>query len=542
MSGKNSPSKTRWRSLKYRIGWTIAGIVIPVLYLAWHIFAWPEPIRISYETTRLTEPLTADGYVDFLKVIRDQRKQYSDPNNEPWFVLFENEREAALGPNDFDKTRPRPKEVASIVYRDPVEAFRKSLDETQSAIEQHALVRQYEDEVLPRRMIVPFTTDDDPLLAATVEANTDWYDAVVATYQPTPLPVVFPSATDARSQQTAGDILFPMLGNYRLIVQRFQLRSMLRAGRGEMEDAIQDIEFIYRIAARFGSFAVEQSSSAFAAELRASRSAISLILRAEKLTPTACKIIESLPQRATVGDLADDIDKAERYVWLDIVQGLHAGKMHDSDFIKITGQLAYFKERRVWHAVDWSRVLQNQNQYFDQIIATAKLPSWQEQNAAAMKLAVSLQSSDNSMVMNLDDEPPWSVIDPTDTLISIICRQQTWLGDPIRKAHQRDLRRRVVQIVARLAMLRQINGEFPAELESVLTADGFSQATEELLKDPFTNGELAYESSGDAFILSSVGPNMVRNESGTEETSTGDLDFDPQGSDDDLIWRWPPRE
>ncbi len=130
----------------------------------------------------------------------------------------------------------------------------------------------------------------------------------------------------------------------------------------------------------------------------------------------------------------------------------------------------------------------------------------------------------------------------TVTLISIIRRQQTWLGDPIRKAHRRDLRRRVVQIVARLAILRQINGEFPAELESVLTADGFSQATEELLKDPFTDGELAYESSGDAFILSSVGPNMVQNESGIEETSTSDVDFDPQGSDDDHIWRWPPRE
>ena len=80
------------------------------------------------------------------------------------------------------------------------------------------------------------------------------------------------------------------------------------------------------------------------------------------------------------------------------------------------------------------------------------------------------------------------------------------------------------------------------ELESVLTADEFSNATEKFLKDPFTDGELAYESSRDGFILSSVGPTMVQNESGIEETSTSDVDFDPQGSDDDHIWRWPPRE
>ena len=112
--------------------------------------------------------------------------------------------------------------------------------------------------------------------------------------------------------------------------------------------------------------------------------------------------------------------------------------------------------------------------------------------------------------------------------------------DPIIMTYCRDLRRRVIQIVARLSMSRKIHGEFPRELNSVLAIDGFSEAAPDLLIDPFSGMVLGYESSGDAFILFSVGPNGNRDLRGIEETSVTSSRLGPVDRiNDDLIWRFP---
>ena len=51
----------------------VIGVGVPLLYCVWMCFGWPPAIEISHETTRLTEPLTADGrYVDYLAAIKSK--------------------------------------------------------------------------------------------------------------------------------------------------------------------------------------------------------------------------------------------------------------------------------------------------------------------------------------------------------------------------------------------------------------------------------------------------------------------------------------
>ena len=108
-------------------------------------------------------------------------------------------------------------------------------------------------------------------------------------------------------------------------------------------------------------------------------------------------------------------------------------------------------------------------------------------------------------------------------------------------AHLRDLRRRVVQIAARLAMWRQAHGSFPDDLQSVLTVDCFSVASPALLVDPINELPLGYEKQASGFVLYSVGPNMQQDGSGFEECSISETNFgDQDHPDDDHIWRWPP--
>ncbi len=63
----NPESKTRrwWNRRTKSLAWIALGVLLPLCYLTWHIFGWPASIRISYETTRLTSPLTADGHCAF---------------------------------------------------------------------------------------------------------------------------------------------------------------------------------------------------------------------------------------------------------------------------------------------------------------------------------------------------------------------------------------------------------------------------------------------------------------------------------------------
>lgn len=82
-------TQAAWKTRRGLVIWITSGFLVPTLYLAWHIFGWPEPIRISDETTRLTEPLTEDGYVHYIHCFRSQLKLNNDDDvNDPWLALL----------------------------------------------------------------------------------------------------------------------------------------------------------------------------------------------------------------------------------------------------------------------------------------------------------------------------------------------------------------------------------------------------------------------------------------------------------------------
>ncbi len=544
--------KTRrwWNRRTRTLVWTTAGILLPLNYLAWHIFGWPAPIRISYETTRLTSPLTPDGYVDYLSVFRENLQMGSgDFTDDPWFVLFENERDLTRTPEYPRRNRPRPPGTENIVYHDPVTVFTENLGVEKPSIEDQQMIREFEVGILEQRMRVPFSAADNPLLASVIEGNKAWYDAVVNTYKPTPLPVQYPEATDPHGEQAVRMVLLPIHQHCRALAQRFRLRSMYRAGQGDLNGALDDMAFTWKMAARMDDCCLVSTSCATAIELHATPATIRQVLAASKLTPEFCSRIETLPQGSTFPALVKQLNEIERFMCLDDIQGLYAGRCDGTSWltdsgIKFTGRLAKLKSRRFWHAVNWNQVLEEQNQYFDAAVAASRLPTWQEQQAAMEKLRNDPSYAGINASSEINSAPPSSVSDPTHLLQQVLLqRRWAWLGDPIQLAHLRDVRRRVVQIVARLAMWRQVHGQFPDDLQSILTVDGFSTARPELLTDPFTGSQLGYEKQLNGFVLSSVGPNMQKDGAGFEECAIHETDLsDRSRPEDDHIWRWPPAE
>ncbi|MEJ7590927.1 MAG: hypothetical protein WKF77_05215 [Planctomycetaceae bacterium] len=446
------------------------------------------------------------------------------------------------------RNRPHPPGTENIVYNNPVTAFTENLGEEKSSVEGRQKIREFEDNILRQRTRVPFSAAEDPLFASVIEGNKAWYEAVLNTYQPTPVPVQFQDSTSARFEQTLRFVLLPIHQDCADLARRFRLRSMYHAGQGDLNGALDDIVFNWKIAARMDNCCIVSTLGATAIELHATPAIITLVLTADKLTPESCTQIEKLPQNSTMPALVKQLDETERYMCLDDIQGLHASRCDRYSVsklagINITGSLAELKSRRLWHAVNWNQVLVKQNHYFDAIVAAMRLPAWHEQNQAMEILRNDPVYASINFGSEIDSAQPWSVTDPTHLLVH--CIQGRWVraGEYIQLAHLRDVRRRVVQIVARLAMWRQVHGQFPDDLQSILTVDGFSTAKPELLTDPFSGSELEYEKQHDGFVLSSVGPNMQKDGAGFEECAVHEVDFtDRTHPEDDHIWRWPPAE
>ena len=540
-----STTRRWWNRRTKTLAWIAVGVLLPLCYLAWHIFGWPAPIRISYETTRLTTPLTPDGYVDFLRAYREsQPADIGDYRDDPWRALFENERDFMRSLDDPGWDRPHPPGTENIVYRHPVEALKEHLQKEKSAIEVYAEVHEFEENGLDLRMRVPFSASDDPVLAAVIEENEPWYDAVVATYKPTHLPVKFPEGSPLRGKQSLGNMSPEIHENCLELARRFRLRSMYRAGQGDLQGSFDELAFTVKIAARCDHCCAIATAVSTALELEASRAMVTLVLNSKELPPEFCIQIEQLPRNSTFNELAEMMDGTERHIWLDVIQGLYASQCKSQiqwTFSEIDSPSAmkYLHRRRIWHATNWNQVLIKQNEYFDAIVAALKLPTWREQHVAIEKRLRASTSAEDSRNFDIESAPPWSISDPTNSMTQMVLPK--WGHDTLPElAHLRDLRRKVVQIAARLAMWRQLHGAFPDDLQAVLTVDGFSPASPTLLVDPFNELQLGYERQGNGFVLYSVGPNMQKDGSGFEECSIHDTDFsDNERPDDDHIWRWP---
>lgn len=547
----NSVSKTRrwWNRRTKSLAWMAVGVLVPVCYLAWHIFGWPAPIRISYETTRLTTPLTPDGYVDYLRAYRESLPaDVGDYRDDPWQALLENERDSARPLNDPGRERPHPPGTENIVYRDPVDALRAHLKKDKSAIEAYAKVYEFQQNGLDQRMRVPFSAADDPSLASVIEENQPWYDAVIETYKPTQLPGKFPEASDPRGLQTLANLILEAHQNCGQLARRFRLRSMYRAGQGNLQSSFDDLAVTWKMAARCDHCCLIATGIAASLELHASRAMMMLVLNAKELTPEFCIQIERLPQESKYFAFLKLMDEMERHIWLDAIQGLHASRCNPEAMasipgIHLSGPFPELQSRRLWHATNWNQILIKQNHHFDAIVAALQLPTWREQHVAFEELFHVPTPALNSRNFDIESAPPWSVTDPTNSLTQMLLPKMDWYVAAPQNAHLRDLRRRVVQIAARLAMWRQLHGGFPDDLQSVLKVDGFSVASPALLVDPFNELPLGYEKQANGFVLFSVGPNMQRDGTGFEECSMSETDFgDQDRPDDDHIWRWPPAE
>ncbi len=237
--------------------------VLFVLFLLWYLICGRSvPLRISKETTWITEPRTADGKgVDYSRAFelryyppemktddngyRIIARHLGLPNYElTYFDPKANERksynldQAALRAQGYEKLGLDPNNKPDMTYQSHEMAIR---DHTK-AVHPEDLDQQGKLwwEIYNKTMSEPWTLEEYPMLAPWVEHNFPVLDMIgEAVAKPAFFaPLVVPEGHE--SLQHLIELQFGSIQDYRSFAREFQARFQYRLGQGDIDGAIDD--------------------------------------------------------------------------------------------------------------------------------------------------------------------------------------------------------------------------------------------------------------------------------------------------------------
>jgi hypothetical protein len=196
-------------------------------YLYWYSFQNTPPLVISEETTRVTGPLTADGYIDFLKALEEKTyppELATDDNGFRIFVRTFGDVGSTAGQEFYrlqiyEKLGLDPNVPPTLVF--PKEALH--------------IVEDFKHE--------PWTLEDYPMLADWISEIDEPLDAITEMIRK---PVFFvPLLQSAESiesgiPQNLLELSLPYVQTFRSIARIYQARAGYRIGLGDIDGAIDD--------------------------------------------------------------------------------------------------------------------------------------------------------------------------------------------------------------------------------------------------------------------------------------------------------------
>jgi hypothetical protein len=344
-----------------------------VLLLVWvelinQVIMPPSPLVISEETTRVTGPLTEEGFIDFFKAL-EQRfyplELATEDNGYRDFVRL-------FGVIGYDR-KPDYREF----YR--LQLYEKLgldsgvpptlvLPDNPLKIFEDYYEAKGEEYTNEDRWDRPWTLEEFPMLADWVHEIDALLDAIAEALRK---PVFFiPLLQDPSSAQTGvqfliADVAVQTLDTFRFsrkIVQNFQARANYRIGLGDIDGAIDDKISMMRLGrhyARIGGFLLFSAGSTF------ERLALVIPVGANPEHPLTEQQIrrflaerDALPPRTPITEAIE----WERYTALDAIQFVMLG-MGASRVLQPSGQDA--PPMLVTRVFDWNVVFRQMNEAFD---------------------------------------------------------------------------------------------------------------------------------------------------------------------------------
>ena len=477
-----------------------------------------SPITISPETTVIDGPLSQYGYVDYIAALNQQLSIGVTPENNSAVLFLQITGPHEVGQNTAEYCRmlgipELPSDGQYMVSADRFEVPPENAETSQLRLTEHDLA-----------MKGPWTAEQIPALARWLDQQSSHFDqieqATLRSRYYTPLISGNPPAVVA--------VLLPQAQTSRTVARSLCIRSMFRLGKGDVPGAWQDILSMYRLARLVGQGpTLIEGLVGVAIDAMADIATIHLIQSKHLTLEQAAKIQDDLDALKPVCVMADKIDTAERYMFLDTV-GLMLregpggwsellGGEAEPALTKMLGQVAM-------QSIDADETMRVGNRWYNKLVANMRLATYQERRAAfalneeelkvirgnstGVTATLTLLAGSNKGRGEMFGEMLVTMLVPAIQQVDVAAERSL-------------VRRDQTRIALALRMFQMETGLFPATLSRLAP-----RYLPEVPLDRFSLQPIQYASEGMSCKFSSVGKN------GKDDS---DLDQPPEATSDDLL-------
>jgi hypothetical protein len=524
----------------------------------------PKPkVMISKETTFITEPLQADGTVDFVAALNRRCSQGVTPENNAAIPFWQ-----AVGPKKIDgEIRKQYFQLLGIAELPETDGYLLPLveflprykgpkppeqDASETDAWEETAYRQFE---LAQK--APWPKEKYPVIAALLEQNAKPLDIFVeAAHRPRYYSPLVP--TDGKSRMATG-LNLPEIPLSREIVRCLMARAMLRLHENDVAGAVKDAlacDRWGRLRSQ-GPFLVDQllatvhEGSAFkfwVALARRDSVDVGQIAAAQAelvLSPHNVPVVQAIAfgeRLFGLGLLWDMAINQSRWFETNVAAGVPIDVLSllglDKSEIDLLRRLAADPQ------TDWDEVFRYQNQCYDRIVA-----AWAAKPTARRR---QLLAKFDEEMGSLKEEAPAALTERSSTYSKAVsrarARQFVHLVWSLPAAHllnvegNRQTYRNLAVLALALRRFQIDHHRYPKSLAELSPA-----YLAEIPKDVFTDGDLHYRSDGKGYTLYSVGMNgkddAGRNylEEHDYKAPIDDTSNEQEKSTDDIVIRTPGR-
>ncbi len=398
-----------------------AGIAVMAAAAVYVNLGPSRPLRVSKETTYITEPLKSDGkQVDYFAALQEATYPANIATDENGYRLiakhlgkgFEGTPvhfAAVCKELGLDAHTIRP----DVTYMDPshfITVYSKSEEFDESLLEQFRPEERSSlnlVHMLDNRLTRPWTLDDLPMMAAWLEENGSALDLMAqAVRKPT---FHIPMARQSEDELLMG-LLIPGLWNTRLFSRGLVARSNYRIATGDIDGALDDLVTCKRLGRHLAQGATLVD---LVVGIRTERDARAVGIAGSLDHPPTKEQLERLldeMDKLPSAALMQQRSRLERFFVLDGIQAISHGResLGDSGLVgwnppPIVSKLARLR-------IDWNVVARRFNEVVDETLATGELPAREELTPADVVPLISVRARSEFLgdVLAFRFWPGWS--------------------------------------------------------------------------------------------------------------------------------------
>lgn len=493
----------RRKLLRKRVGLLAIGIGVPWLWLMWQFFGPLSAFPVSPETTIYTEPLTPQGYVDYVKIFQD-RYQHPDAKpakEDPWCLL------AGILANTPEEPKGLPKfpGISSSLLTSA-----NAYDPSREA----DLMRYLTMEGLPIEAVHDFKIAANGSAAAKkfLEESEAWYSAVTMS-KPT-FARIEPLSLWARAYPDDYEGLHQMREvRSRMYMHQigkpFLFRAAMHFEAGNFADGLKDLEVVYTAAKNCETYFLAGYRRALYLDQLANKELTNGLVLCPLIDEEfALRWVQAPVNLRPDEDVVKMLDERYRFESIDHVQLIHRNIGFMGPIGDIPPRFNRIAVRYAAHRLDFSELLMFQDRLIDQICEALKKSTYHEQRLSIKTIPLKSTYTPATADLSFFSHDFQSIVETTvsDARLS---RLPGEVASTINS-------RRVLHLAVRLARWRTINGHYPDSLEVLNSIPGLPPMPEGVLIDAFSNEPFRYERVGDRYRIRSAGEDIEFNDKDDE--------------------------